>query len=68
MNAGVRGTANAVCDAPNKVIGRFEERQMASIAELNDKPFIPNILNRCPKEVQFKNIPYRGAETAIIFN
>jgi len=45
MNAGVRGTANAVCDAPNKVIGRFEERQMASIAELNDKPFIPNILN-----------------------
>jgi hypothetical protein len=32
-------------DALNEVIGRFESDKMASIIELNNKPFILHILN-----------------------
>jgi hypothetical protein len=45
MNASVRGTANAVFGALNEVMGRFESDKMASIFELNNKPFILHILN-----------------------
>ena len=45
MDASVRETANAVCSVLIQVIGRFESDKMASIIELNNKPFILLILN-----------------------
>jgi hypothetical protein len=45
MNAGARGTAGAVFGAPKKVWVGLKNNQMASIVELNNKPFISIILN-----------------------
>jgi len=45
MNTSVRGTVSAGCSALNEVMGRFEKDKMASIIELNNKPFILHILN-----------------------